>query len=316
MADSGKKAWETLMELTGWLLSVDKDISPCFRFAVIGVAINLAVMPEEWPYIYITQKRLEALEATLQGILKLYKLGCGEAASLGGKLGFSLSSSFGRFGRCRLKPIMARAYSRRTKLSRRLFVCLKWWLMFLAQYKPRPIPTALQDAPLVISYSDGEGGLAGIGAAVWSHGLHIPLAVYTEVPTMLREYWEGESARQGFSDIFLVEALGPLILLLAFPSVFRNCLWIHFIDNTAAEASLIRGSSSLSKGDHVVGLAWELMQRRSVWAYFDRVESKANPVDGISRRRFNGPWQRVHQKPFPLQMVLDFARSCGDDIRG
>jgi hypothetical protein len=73
VADSGKKAWDTLMELTGWLMSVDKDISPCFRFAVIGVAINLAVMPEEWPYIYIMQKRLEALEDFLQRILKLYK---------------------------------------------------------------------------------------------------------------------------------------------------------------------------------------------------------------------------------------------------
>ena len=189
--------------------------------------------------------------------------------------------------------------------------CLKWWLRFLEHYHPRQVPSAIHSLPLVISYSDGEGGLAGIGAAVWSSCLARPLAVYTEVPVELRCYWADESQKQG-NDIFLVEALGPLILLLAFPKLLRQSRWLHFIDNTAAESSLIKGASSLSHGDHVVGLTWALVQERFLWPYFDRVESNANPVDGSSRRRFAGPWEQVHTRPFPMDKLREFARSFDD----
>ena len=36
--------------------------------------------------------------------------------------------------------------------------------------------------------------------------------------------------------------------LVTFPKVIKDALWLHYIDNTAAEASLIRGSSSLEHG--------------------------------------------------------------------
>ena len=45
-----------------------------------------------------------------------------------------------------------------------------------------------------------------------------------------------------YRDILLVEAIGPFQLLTAFPKLLKDALWIHFIDNTAAEASLISGS--------------------------------------------------------------------------
>ena len=113
------------------------------------------------------------------------------------------------------------------------------------------------------------------------------------------------------NDLFFVEALGPLLLLIAFPNVLKDCLWIHFIDNTAAEASLIRGSSSVEGGGHIVGLTWTMIQKQRLWAYFDRVESKANPVDGLSRRRFNGPWDQVYMMDFPSIVLDEFVRTFG-----
>ena len=131
--------------------------------------------------------------------------------------------------------------------------------------------------------------------------------MYAEVPEILRKQWRVIQGSKDFEDIFLVEALGPLLLLCAFPKLLRNCLWIHFIDNSAAEASLIRGASSSDLGDHVVGLTWATIQKRQLWAYFDRVSSKANPVDGLSRRRFHGPWEGVTELPFPLDELAKFA---------
>ena len=174
------------------------------------------------------------------------------------------------------------------------------------------MPTALEFLPVVVSYSDSEGGLAGIGAAIWHPSKSVPLAAYSEVPLALREHWRIIGGTAELEDLFLVEALGPLLLQLTFPKLLVNCLWLHFIDNSAAEASLIRGASSSRLGDHVVGLTWALIQKRTIWAYFDRVASKSNPSDGLSRRNFSGPWKQVYSVPFPLNEVKQFAASFGD----
>jgi hypothetical protein len=202
---------------------------------------------------------------------------------------------------------MKRSYSLAKPLGKDLHNCLVWWLAFLRNYTPRPIPTSLSSLPLLVSYSDGEGADAGIGAALWHPFATRPLAVFAEVPAMVREQWRVFQNSKSFEDIFLVEALGPLLLLVTFPRYLRNCLWIHFIDNSAAEASLIRGASSSTLGDHVVGLTWSLIQKRSIWAYFDRVASKTNPVDGLSRKEFRGPWEWVRVVPFPIDDLARFA---------
>ena len=101
------------------------------------------------------------------------------------------------------------------------------------------------------------------------------------------------------NDIFAIEALGPLLLLSVFPRVMRNALWIHYIDNTAAECSLIRGSSRLDSASCIVGATWEACVKRGLLLYFDRVESKANPVDRLSRGVFEGPWDKVEIASFP-----------------
>ena len=186
----------------------------------------------------------------------------------------------------------------------------------MKKYTPRPIPSSLKEMQVIVSYSDVQGARAGIGAAVWAPWLHKPLAVYMEVPERVRRHWSGYVDETGtYNDIFLVEALGALVLLVTFPKVIKDALWLHYSDNSAAEASLIRGSSSLEHGDVVVGLTWSMIQSSRLWAYFDRVESKSNPVDGLSRGDFSGPWENVHVIKFPMAALRTFAASCGDSFR-
>ena len=82
----------------------------------------------------------------------------------------------------------------------------------------------------------------------------------------------------------------------------RNCLWVHYIDNVAAQYSLVRGSSSISSGDVVVGETWKRIQRLGIYPYFDRVASKSNPVDGLSRGRSDGPWVQVLKAKLPANL--------------
>ena len=45
--------------------------------------------------------------------------------------------------------------------------------------------------------------------------------------------------------------------------------------------------------DAVVGLTWEYVAKLRVLPWFDRVDTKSNPVDGLSRGRLAGPWQII-----------------------
>ena len=79
--------------------------------------------------------------------------------------------------------------------------------------------------------------------------------------------------------------------------ILQHCLWVHYIDNNGALAALINGSSSVLQADLIVG-------KQEVLPWFDRVDTKANPVDGISRRQFDGPWL-FRPVRFPEQILVD-----------
>ena len=113
------------------------------------------------------------------------------------------------------------------------------------------------------------------------------------------------------SGFFLIEAIGPLAILTTFPKILKGSLWLHYIDNVASEYSLVKGSSSIRSGDIVVGETWRMIQKLGIYAYFDRVASESNPVDGLSRGRSEGPWQRVVKAKLPANLEELLQAECG-----
>ena len=55
-------------------------------------------------------------------------------------------------------------------------------------------------------------------------------------------------------------------------------------------------------GDVIVGETWRRIQKLGSYFYVDRVESEANPVDGLSRGKRDGPWQRVITARLPANL--------------
>ena len=123
--------------------------------------------------------------------------------------------------------------------------------------------------------------------------------------------WAEMAEKERYRDIYLIEAVGPLVLMTAFPKLMRDALWVHLIDNSAAEAALISGSSARDAADHISGLTWETCGARRLWPYFDRVASKSNPVDGLSRGDARGPWREVLSVEFPSRELENLADECG-----
>ena len=194
-------------------------------------------------------------------------------------------------------------------MNNQLVSCVTWWRRFMVQYRPRSVPLALADMKRVVSYSDGEGDGAGVGVCVWATGMAKPLAKYLAIPPELRRVWNTKMGTDEIgNDIYLIEAVGPLVLLCTFPKVMNNSLWLHFIDNTSAQYSLVRGSSSVYSGDHIIGLTWEMSAQLGTYPYYDRVHTKSNPIDGVSRGDFTGPWGRVYAAKLPVETILERFR--------
>ena len=309
---SGWSAWRYVADRCGWEVSDEKSPPPSQRFMVIGVTLDTTGTPTEPAHLTVSTKRVAALSLMLQSMIQKSRLTPGEASSLAGKLGFALNAVFGRVGRAKLRPIFDRCNTQRfgTGLSTQLRSCLLWWLHFLQVFVPREIPTSMPSRPLVVSYSDGEGGQAGVGVSIFSSLAPRRRAAFGSVPDVIRRLWARRAGTGVYHDIFLVEAIGPLLLLCTYPENLRGSAWVHYIDNTAAQHALVRGSSSISSGDHVVGATWEAAAKLDCWPYFDRVHTKSNPIDGVSRGDFTGPWERVEDATVPLQLIKEMELAC------
>ena len=306
------KLWMKLCRLTGWDVPLAKTPVPARKFTVIGIEIDLSPLPSAHALVRITSARVEALLATLLNILVERKCTSKTAAKIFGQLGFAAASTYGRVGRAKLWPFKRRQFEDRQNVHPQMVAAVRWWQRFLRDYVPRHVPMGLVDARPVVTYSDGEGGKAGVGICIFRRGCK-PRAAFTAVHRSVRRLWASQSRSDGrWNDIFQIEAVGPLLVAETWPEDLEGQLWLHFIDNTAAQSTLIRGSSSVLSGDAIAGYTWALVAKLRASLWVDRVCSKSNPIDGVSRGRTEGPWSSVRPIGFPSPLLEDLAKAWRD----
>ena len=118
------------------------------------------------PTLSIAQDRVEQLSSMIRDVLESGKLTPAMAGKLWGRLGFSCTQMFGRFGRANLRPFSRRQHEHRQFwLNHQLTSSLRWWLQILSCSPPRLVPTDLSARRRIVSKSDGEGSKANIGVA-------------------------------------------------------------------------------------------------------------------------------------------------------
>ena len=115
------------------------------------------------------------------------------------------------------------------------------------------------------------------------------------MPDVVRKAWSSSRCSPGdpFYDIQEVEGIGPLIALTTWEEALTNALWLHFIGNNGALSCLMKSGSSVMGTDTIVGMTWHKCGKIIVCPWFDRVDSKSNPVDGLSRGNLAGDWDIV-----------------------
>ena len=62
-------------------------------------------------------------------------------------------------------------------------------------------------------------------------------------------------------------------------------------------------SASLQYRLWFIGHTWEMIAQRCISPWFNRVDSKSNPVDGLSRGDRQGPWSAVTHTQLPRRLL-------------
>ena len=93
------------------------------------------------------------------------------------------------------------------------------------------------------------------------------------------------ATRRAFIFIFILEALAQCLPLWALGPALAGPYW-SFVDNTAAQHALTRGYSGNAAANAVVSAFWVAASVYAASPWFERVPSKANISDAVSRRDF------------------------------
>ena len=312
--DSAYCCWRIFAALGGWDIPDAKSPPPAEFFRVLGAMVDLRQFPDKPMLLRAAVDRVAALMDLLNGILSSASLSSALAGKVYGKLMFMSSQFYGRLGRALLRPFSRRQHETgRFALNPQLRYALQFWIQNMETLRPREIPTDFSEMPYYVSYSDGEGETAGIGIALWfPDGTSV--AGYLQIPEEVRLLWSRRSSSDPeHYDIYEIEALGPALILANWSHLMRPGLWVHYIDNDAALATLVKGSSSVMSGECISAYTHSMVAASGLWPWFDRVDSAANPVDKLSRGEMSGPWNLLPIS-FPHDLLQSITSFLGCEL--
>ena len=123
----------------------------------------------------------------------------------------------------------------------------------------------------------------------------------------MRQVSRAATAGEHF-DIFEIEAVGPALILHNWLDYFpSNCLWLHWIENDSALATLVKGSSSVLSDEVITAFTHARIARAGMCSCFDRVASADNPFDKHSRGELKRDWDLLPIE-FPPVLLSDLSR--------
>ena len=225
--------------------------------------------------VSISEERRKKLITYLNSHLESRRLTKGDAATLVGRLSFSTTAFYGRFGRTMLNTLYARAHQKNVRadglLNKDLANSLRWWVKLLSgpdDVWARSIPLNGKSLPTFIVYTDAsELGLGALKIDPTGESSYIRLDFETRQDSTGIEYLEGKALLAAI-DMF---GLGP-------------CNIIIFVDNNNLLGSAVKGRSNAERLNETIHQFWYLAATRKYNVWLERVSSKSNPSDAPSRR--------------------------------
>ena len=253
---------------------------------------------------------------TLQLHLRSKELSASAAATLEGKLAFSILSQFGRVGRAGLAVLRVRARERGvTMVTPVISKALAFFYDLLRDFPAFTTPAYPVSTKPVLVWTDAmfeKGGVridgpeygctAAIGAIVWCPRDRV---YYHSSLTVSRSTLEALFA---IKDQYIgqLEMMAVMSVYASLPRVFRNALVLHFVDNQGVLWNTVDASSK-EPGCAAMAHTTALLQAKlGARTWYEFVASAANVADLPSR----GDFSYVHRLTAPMGVGVYTHARC------
>ncbi|CAE6920920.1 aspC [Symbiodinium sp. CCMP2592] len=289
IARSSQDALLHVLALAGAPPAPDKTQPPRANFGYLGAAFDFSSIKEDGIITCgPTSASLQKLQDSVAAVAESGQLSPAVASKLRGQAGWTGSLLHGKCGRLALRFLKQRQYATdgdRTVTPSQLQELRL--LVAISQEAPVKYIDILQPPrqPVVV-YSDAsyESGVAKCGWVVFSPHCR-PVGQALTVPPEWIASWEPRE-----TQIFAAEAFCSLLVPFNLPHLFRGQDIIWFIDNEAAAAAVIRGSSGSIDVDMIVQLSALFLLRLNARLWVEWINSDANCSDGLSRDGVHDEW--------------------------
>ena len=289
IAPASQEALLHILSLAGAPPAPDKTQPPRSSFGYLGASFDFSSIFDDGiitcgPTHASVQKMQDAVELAAE----TSQLSPAQASKLRGQAGWTGSLLHGKCGRLALRFLKQRQYAKdgdRT-LSLQQLRELRLLIAIAKQAPIRHLNILQPPRRPVVIYSDAsfENGVAKCGWVVFPpEGPAVGQAV--TVPPEWIASWEPRE-----TQIFAAEAFCALLVPFNLPHLFQGQDLIWFVDNEAAAAAIIRGSSSSSDVDSIVQLSALLLLQLEARLWVEWINSDANPSDGLSRDGLDDSW--------------------------
>ena len=295
-AGSGQEVLREVMELLGLPVSPEKHVRAASTFVFLGVWCSFLGLRTMEVSLGITAARADSLCKDMSSIMGSSTLGPGEASRLAGRLSFATTWVAGRMGRALMQPVYRRAASKLRGQTNALVPGLRLALTFFQSiFKEVPPPRVISltrgvhRPPLVWTDamwepSQTEKGVVAfvvcfppgfIGPEeVWIYGAQ------DTPPEVMARFVD---KRQYIGQL---ELLAAVLVYYSVPEL-KGSSPIHWIDNTSAIATLIKGYSGAPDSARLLHAFKAFAFGFGADPWFQWVPSKANIADMPSRHDFS-----------------------------
>jgi len=291
-APSAAWALQRFMQIVGLKLDSEKSQLPRSVWHALGVVFDMRSMLSS-RLLLVKAKETRVLNALVEmvSILQNNRLRPSHAAKVFGKLDFLNTTLFGRVGRTGLGPLKQRQHAtevnKNWQLNDMLRAALAWLIEILLLAPPREMRLDEAVEKTCLLYTDGSSDPSRTPKHVVGAVLFDPFAqevryTYTPVPEHVVNSWVPMKQQIHLTELFA----GPLSLD-TWQQRLQNRHVIHFVDNSAALAALVKGYSSKDDCIKLSSDYWLRAASGKVYIYVDRVESKSNISDEPSRLCFD-----------------------------
>ena len=195
----------------------------------------------------ITDAKKERRSANLDGYIAAGSIPHKKLESLTGRLSYSQTSIFGRFGRAMMQPLYRKCYADYydPDISGQMILNFQWWADIVRHAKPRTIYPR-RKTPQMVIYTDAATETMVMAANVFDVRIYKRTKRMEACRKTKAASWRGRICKEQNANLICVLEMDPAVLTVSDKSLdLDNKCITYYIDNNAAKCGLIKADSEV-----------------------------------------------------------------------